>query len=176
MKKGFIIAVVLVVAVALTGCFESEPESIEIKNGFLDLSVEDFESNLNKKLGEDYFLAYLEQGYTDDEYSYHYCSLGDGIQLSVLAAPDSTMIYAVDLSLDMYKHSEAAENLGYYYSKVMYTVAPDITGDEIMNIAEELDIGSPFPGDTALTIRNGIIYAMEVSDNFVIRLTALVSN
>lgn len=162
MKK--FLAIMVSFALVMFSACGTEAKTIEVKNGFIDISVEEFESNFNAQLSDEYTKAHLKKGLADDEYSYYLCNLGTGIKLSVLATPDETMIYTADLSLDMNKADEGAKNNGYYFAKLIYTVAPDITGDEIINISEEINMSSPFPGETHSTMRNNIIYSQSVDD------------
>lgn len=176
MKKRFIATIlVTVISVAtFTGCGSADTkEIIEVKNGFLDISVEDFEKDFNAQLDSEYIKAHLQKGVADDKYSYYSCNLENGIQLALLAAPDATMIYTADLSCYLLAEDDAASNLGYYYAKLMYTVAPDITSDEINVIADELDMSLPLPGANNVTSRDDLIYSLKVDDDLNIHLSVV---
>lgn len=176
MKKRFIATILAtVISVAtFTGCGSADTkEIIEVKNGFLDISVEEFEKDFNAQLDGEYITAQLQKGVADDKYSYYSCNLEKGIQLSLLATPDATMLYTADLSCDLLAEDDAASNLGYYYAKLMYTVAPDITSDEIKSIADELDMSLPVPGDNNVTMRNNLIYSLNVEDDLTIHLSVV---
>ena len=174
--KKFLAIIVSIAVLLLSGCnnssisdslsiFDSSPAPIEVKNGFIDITVDKLQSDFNSMLSNEYTKANLQSFPSEGEHSYHFCNLGDGVDLTILATPDSTMTYAVMLTLDMTAKNYDAKKFGYYYSKLLYTVAPDITDDEILEISEELDIAHPMPGDLDTTARNNIIYALKVEDS-----------
>ena len=160
--------------IMVSGCSsEVEAKPIEVKNGFIDISVEQLENDFNAQLSDEYTKAHLSKGASDDEYSYYSCNLGTGVTLSVLATSDATMTYVATLALDMAADDKSGNNLGYYFAKLIKTVAPDITSDEIIDISEEIDMANPYPGVNNVTERNNIIYCMNVKDDGVIDLMVM---
>lgn len=173
MKKIFV-CMFLFALIMVSGCSsEVKAEPIAVKNGFIDISVEQLENDFNAQLSEEYIKAHLSKGGADDKHSYYSCNLGTGISLSVLATPDATMTYIADLSLDMAAENKSGNNLGYYFAKLIYTVAPDITGEEIKNISTEIDMANPYPGVRNVTERNNIVYCMSVGDDDIVHLAVM---
>lgn len=175
MKK--ILALVLAcLFVLVSGCGSVSAEIVEVKNGYLDLSVEEFENNFNAQLSKEYFRADLQKGFADEDHAYYSCALEKGIDFSILSTPDASMIYSANLSLDVNDGGASAENIGYYFAKLIYTVAPDITKDEIYSIIDELDMAAPMPGDINASERNNIIFGLSVdSDGSKIHYSAIAT-
>ena len=170
--KKVLFLLLLITVLIVTGCSNAPTDkNIEVKNGFITVSIDELESDFNSHLDNEYSQAQFEKGASDEKYSYYSCFLAKGIKFAVLTAPDSSMIYTADLSCDIITNSESAENLGYYFSKLIYTVAPDITEDEIINIITELDADYPIPGDNNVTTRNNIIYGFKVDEDYTIHFT-----
>lgn len=164
MKK--ILALVLAcMFVLVSGCSSVSAEIVEVKNGYWDLSVEEFEDNFNAQLSKEYFQADLQKGFADEDHAYYSCDLEAGIELSVSSTTDASMISYANLSLDVNEDNSDASAWGYYFAKLIYTVAPDITKDEISELIEELDMENPMPGDIDTFSRNNIIFGLTVADD-----------
>jgi hypothetical protein len=170
--KKVLLLLLLITVIIVTGCSNAPTgENIVVKSGFITISIDKLESDFNSRLDNEYSQAQFEKGAADNQYSYYSCFLGKGVKFAVLTAPDATMVYTADLSCDIITNSESAGNLGYYFSKLIYTVAPDITEDEIINIITELDADYPIPGDNNVTMRNNIIYGFKVDEDYTIHFT-----
>lgn len=164
MKK--ILALVLAcLFVLVAGCSSVSAEIVEVKNGYWDLSVEEFENNFNAQLSKEYFRADLQKGFADEDSAYYSCDLETGIDLSLSSTTDATMISYVDLSFDVNEDNADASTWGYYFAKLIYTVAPDITDDEISDLITGLDMENPMPGDIDTFSRNNVIFGLTVADD-----------
>ncbi len=165
MKKIFAL-VLACVFVFVSGCGKDvSAETVEVKNGYLDLSVEEFETNFNAQLSKEYFRAYLQKGFVDEDHAYYSCDLETGIDLAISSTTDASMISYVNLSIDVNEENADASAFGYYSAKVVYTVAPDITKDEMYIMFEELDMEAPMPGDIETYSRENIIFGLSVADD-----------
>lgn len=165
MKKIFALALACLF-VLVSGCSsEVSAEIVEVKNGYLDLSVEEFENNFNAQLSKEYFRADLQKGFADEDHAYYSCDLETGIDLSLFSTTDASMISYADLSIDVNEENADASAWGYYFAKLIYTVAPDITKDEISTLITELDMENPLPGDIDTYERNKIIFGLTVADD-----------
>ena len=151
--------------VLVSGCGSVSAEVVGVKNGYLDLSVEEFENNFNAKLSKEYFQADLQKGFADEDSAYYSCDLETGIGLSLSSTTDASMISYVDLSFDVNEENADASTWGYYFAKLIYTVAPDITKDEISDLITELDMENPMPGDIDTFSRDNIIFGLTVADD-----------
>ena len=147
----------------LTPYVDFGSESLKVEDGFFYITVEDMEKNFNAHLSEDYEKANFQDMGVSEEHSYHFCNLGDGIELTVSADPDEKKIHCAFLVMDMSTDYDASK-LGYYYAKLIYTLVPDITEDEILSISEELDMANPMPGDTDVAIRGNVGYVQLVEE------------
>lgn len=175
MKKYFVLALACLF-VLVSGCGSVSAEVVEVKNGYWDLSVEEFENNFNAKLSKEYFQADLQKGYADEDSAYYSCDLETGIELSVSSTTDASMISYANLSIDVNNDNADASAFGYYYAKLIYTVAPDITEDEFSDLLTELDMESPMPGDIDTYSRDNIIFGLTVADDgSKIHLTAMTT-
>lgn len=172
MKKVFAL-VIACLFVLVSGCSsevsaeiaEVKDEIVEVKNGYLDLSVEEFENNFNAQLSKEYFRADLQKGFADEDSAFYSCDLETGIELSVSSTTDATMINYMNLSFDVNEDYADATKFGYYFAKLIYTVAPDITQDEISTLITELDMENPLPGDIETYERNKILFGLMVEDD-----------
>ena len=175
MKKIFAF-VLACMFVFVSGCgSEVSAEVVEVKNGYFDLSADEFETNFNSLLGDEYTTANIGSAYVDEDSAFYSCDLQDGIRLSVLATPDSTMLSAVELSCDPFENSEASTSIGYYFAKLIYTVEPAATAEEIYSIADEIDIEKPLPGDHEIAVRGDIIYSLRIDDSCKMYFSAIAS-
>ena len=168
--KKILVVLFLISVLLVSGC---SPQNVEVKNGFINLSVNELEKSFNSQLSADYAKARFEKQFADSELSCYSCDLGNGIEFSVLATPDAKMIESADLSFDMNADSASAHNLGYYYAKLIYAVAPDITSDEIIDIAAKIKMDSPAPGLSESTERKNILYVHDVDEDNIISLIVI---
>ena len=175
MKKIFAL-VLACLFVLVSGCSSVSAEVVEVKNGYWDLTVEEFENNFNDQLSKEYFRADLQKGFADEDSAYYSCDLEPGIGLSVSSTTDASMISYVDLSFDVNEDNADASAWGYYFAKLIYTVVPDITKDEISDLITELDMESPMPGDIDTFSRNNVIFGLTVAeDGSKMHLTAITT-
>lgn len=163
MKK--VLSIMVLFALIFFSACGTDAKTIEVKNGFIDISVDELQTNFNSQVSDEYTKAVLQKGVADDRYSYHFCSLGKDIVFSVLATPDSTMVYAADLLLDINASEEASGNLGYYFTKLVYTIAPDITANEMDNVLEVFDLTSYQQGVSNIKTRNNILFALKIEED-----------
>lgn len=168
MRKNFIVTL-LASALSITmlaSCgSDTAAKSIKVKNGYIHMSVDEFEDSFNALLDAEYSEAQLQKR-VSDETSFNSCYLGEDIQLYVLGTTDYKKISSVQLSCDVLAAEEAMGDLGYYYTNAIYTVAPDITSDEVIDILDELETDIPEPGENTIVSRDNFIYAIRIGNDY----------
>ena len=140
---------------------EAAITSVQVENGYINVSVEEFKDKFNEQLDSGYnkiqFFDMLEKSGS----SYHYYKLSKDITIALLATPDGSMLKGATLSLDTEDINGATDLLWYYCAKLTYAFSPNLTNDEMMNIASKLNLASPLPGDNDIFLDGGLIYTKQ---------------
>ncbi len=140
---------------------------IEVKNGLIDISVEEFKTSFNNHIGDAYKTIDSFEELIDDESAFYACELEDGVSFAIRATPDSKMIQGIILTLDMENDNKNSTAMGYYWSKLIYTLMPNISKNEILDMSEDLDMENPYPGDKDFTEKNDMLFGNTVSTEMI---------
>ncbi len=110
-------------------------------DAYMHISVDSFVKTFNSKIDSGYNTLPEMKYYEKGKNLCHSCNLTDNIAFELLSNKKQTKVVnaSVALNLDSYTDTDA-QMLGYYYSKLIYTVMPEITDSELLDIVASLKL------------------------------------
>ena len=151
-----------------------ESSSAEEPYGYIDLSLWEFEERFNNFISDDYVKAELFERKPMKGFTAYASPLEEGIELIVATENNGEIIYLIELRFAADAPRENMRQYGIYFRGMVEAVAPDLTDEEMNEIAKTL-IDLEGPGDMNTVEKGEILYGMRIADDGEYSLAIMAS-